>query len=152
MIRVDGEEEHMEDETVPGPVDFVLVEFPEGADTSGVVDVLGALVEQGIVRLYDVALLRRADGVGSRLDLGDPGAVGLGGFAAFAGAQSGLFDDEDTELAIGILDENTTGLLLAYENAWAIPFVGAANRAGGQLVASQRISAQVLLDALDTAG
>jgi hypothetical protein len=141
----------MADETVPGPVDFVLVEFPDGADTSGVVDALRALLDGGVVRLYDVALLRRAEGADSRLDLGDPGAAGIDGFAAFAGAQSGLFDDEDIELAIGILDENTTGLLLAYENAWAIPFVDAASRAGGQLVASQRISAQVLLDALDTA-
>jgi len=139
----------MADETVPGPVDFVLIEFPDGADTRGVADALGALVDGGIVRLYDVALVRRADGAEARLDLADPDAPGLEGLAAFAGAQSGLFDDEDIELAAGTLDEGASGLLLAYENAWAIPFVDAAYKAGGQLVASQRIPAQVLLDALD---
>ena len=38
---------------------------------------------------------------------------------------------------------------MAYENAWAVPFVAAAHAAGGQVVASERIPAQVLIDALD---
>jgi hypothetical protein len=139
----------MTDETVPGPVDFVLVEFPDGADMADVVDALGALVSSGIVRLYDIALVRQVDGEARRLDLADPGGTGLQGLGAFAGAQSGLFDDEDLALAAETIDEATTGLLVAYENAWAIPFVDATVRAGGALVASQRIPAQVLIDAVD---
>jgi hypothetical protein len=71
------------------------------------------------------------------------------GFEAFAGAQSGLFDDEDVRLAADVLDPDTSALLIAFENAWASPFVTAAHAAGGQVVASERIPAQVLIEALE---
>jgi hypothetical protein len=40
-------------------------------------------------------------------------------------------------------------VLLVYENTWAIPFVDAARRAGGEMVATARIPAQDLIAALD---
>ncbi|MCZ7531261.1 MAG: DUF6325 family protein [Acidimicrobiia bacterium] len=136
----------MTDETLPGPIDFVLVEFPPDASTDATAQATAALVEQGTIRLYDIALLRKeADGRTLVLDLAGEG----GGFATFAGAQSGLFDDEDVREAGNAMEADTTALLLAYENTWAGPFVNAAHGAGGRMIASQRIPAQVLLDALD---
>jgi hypothetical protein len=41
--------------------------------------------------------------------------------------------------------------MIVYENHWAAPFVAAVRRNGGQLVATQRITAQELMDAIDTA-
>ena len=71
------------------------------------------------------------------------------GFAAFAGATSGLLDDDDIAEAASVLEPGTSAVLLVYENAWASPFVTAAHAAGGRLVASERIPAQTLLDVLD---
>jgi hypothetical protein len=39
-------------------------------------------------------------------------------------------------------------VLLVYENTWAAPFVAAAHRAGGQVIASARIPAQEIIDVL----
>jgi hypothetical protein len=41
--------------------------------------------------------------------------------------------------------------LIVYENTWAIPFVTAARASGGELVASARLSAQDVMDALAAA-
>jgi hypothetical protein len=86
-----------------------------------------------------------------RLDVADPGDSGLDGFSVFAGAQSGLFDDQDIVKAGEALDAETLAVLIAYENSWAVPFVTAAHSAGGQLVASERVPAQALIDALEAA-
>ncbi len=140
----------MADQTFPGPIDFILIEFPQDASTSAVADALTAILERDIVHLYDIAAVRKdADGDVTRVDL-DHAASTLEGFAAFAGAQSGLFDAQDISDAGAILDAGMSGLLLAYENSWASGFVGAAHSAGGRVIASERIPAQVLVDALES--
>lgn len=142
----------MTEEQVPGPVDFVLIEFPTGSSTTSTAEALVDLVDSGVVRLYDIVVVRKAgDGQVERVDLGVPHDGAGAGFEAFAGAQSGLFDDEDVMQAGVALEPDTTALLVAYENAWAIPFVAAAHSAGGQLVASERIPADVLIEVLETA-
>jgi hypothetical protein len=42
-------------------------------------------------------------------------------------------------------------VMIVYENRWAAPFAAAVRRNGGVLVANQRITAQELMDAIDTA-
>jgi hypothetical protein len=142
----------MAEEAMPGPVDFVLIEFPTGASTTPTAEALAGLLDAGVVRLYDVVLIRKsADGRSDRVDLSGPLDGAGSGFEAFAGAQSGLFDDQDVAQAAQALEPGTAALLIAYENAWAVPFVTAAHGAGGQLVASERIPAQALIDALEAA-
>ena len=43
----------------------------------------------------------------------------------------------------------TTGVLLMYENTWAIPFVAAALDAGGTMIATKRIAAVDVMAVLD---
>jgi hypothetical protein len=127
-----------------GPIDFVLIEFPPDAEASATASALTDLVESGTIRLFDIALLHKtAEGAGIR-ELSAVQAL-----AAFVGAQSGLFSDEDVEQALDAMDPNTAGLLIAFENAWAAPFVAAASGDGGHMIASDRIPAQVMLDVLD---
>jgi len=142
----------MPDEAMPGPVDFVLIEFPTDTSTTSTAKALSDLLDAGVVRLYDIVFIRKSrDGRSNRVDLATP-IDGVGsGFEAFAGAQSGLFDDQDVVQAAEALEPDTAALLVAYENAWASPFVTAAHAAGGQVVASERIPAQVLIDALEDA-
>lgn len=137
---------------LPGPVDFILIEFPDGASTDATGRALSDLVDGGIVRLYDIALIsKKSDGTVDRLDVADSTTGAASGFSAFAGAQSGLFSSDDVAEAGDALDAGTTAVMLAYENAWASRFVTAAHGAGGQMIASERIPAQALVDALDAA-
>ena len=140
----------MTDIEAHGPIDFVLIEFPGDQLKGECAAELLTLVDNGIIRLYDVALImKEADGTFSGLALQDVAPDALGGFAAFAGASSGLIGDEDLAAAAEALEVGTVAALIVYENAWAAPFVAAARRAGGELVASARIPAADVLAALE---
>ena len=135
----------MTDVDVPGPIDYLLLEFPGDRPLDRAAAALLDLVEQGTIRLYDLVLLRKeAEGVVSLLEVD-----GDGSFAAFAGARSGLLGQDAATEAGAALEVGTTAVLLVYENLWAVPFAAAALDAGGQMVASARIPVQDVVDALD---
>ena len=140
----------MTDSAIHGPVDFVLIEFAGDRLTGGAADALMDLVDRGIVRVYDLLVIRKdSDGSFSGIDISDLSADRVGGFTAFAGARSGLLGDDDLRQAADAMEPGTVAALIVYENSWAIPFVAAALDAGGQLIASARIPAQDVMDALD---
>jgi hypothetical protein len=140
----------MPDDNVHGPIDYVLIEFSGEPAESGAADALLDLVDRGIVRVYDLLVIRKADdGTFSGVNIEDLSTEGVGGFTAFGGARSGLLDDDDLTMAADAMKPGTTAALILYENTWAIPFVAAARAAGGQMIASQRIPAQDVMDALD---
>lgn len=132
-----------------GPIDFVLIEFPDQEPSGEAAAALADLVDAGVIRLYDILAVRKAaDGSVSGFEISDLGD-GDTGFAVFAGARSGLLGDDDVAEAAAAMEPGTIAVLLIYENAWAAPFVAAARRAGGEMVASARIPAQDIMDALD---
>ncbi|TFH19826.1 MAG: DUF1269 domain-containing protein [Acidimicrobiales bacterium] len=131
---------------VHGPIDFVLLEFTGGNDLSATAAALIDLVERGVVRLYDLLAIRKEeDGTFSMVELD---ALG-GEMTVVAGARSGLLGDDDMQAAADTMLPGTTGVLLMYENTWAIPFVAAAFDAGGTMVASKRIPAEEVIAVLD---
>jgi hypothetical protein len=145
------------DHDVAGPVDFVLLEFddPTRLDGSAAAALLD-LVERGIVSILDLLVIQKeADGTFSGIEIEDLSADAVGGIVAFAGARSGLLGDDDLADAADALAPGTVGALIVYENTWSRPFVAAVRQAGGELVASARIPAAdvnealELLDALD---
>jgi hypothetical protein len=130
---------------VHGPIDIVLLEFTGGNDLSATALAVFDLVERGTVRLYDLLAIRKeADGTFSMIELD-----GLGELSVIAGARSGLLGDDDLEVAADAMLPGTTGVLLMYENTWAIPFVAAAFDAGGTMIASKRIPAEEVIAVLD---
>jgi hypothetical protein len=66
--------------------------------------------------------------------------------APMTGEAVPLFMDLINRGIIRVLD-----VMIVYEKRWAGPFVAAVRRNGGVLVASERIPAQDLLEALDAA-
>lgn len=140
----------MTDLDPPGPIDFVLIEFPGTAVGNEMAAAVTALIEGGIIRLYDIAVAQKlSDGTVVIIDLTDPALTGLDPLRPFLGARSGLLSDDDIAEAGEALDPDHIALLLVFENAWAVPFVKAALDQGGQVVASDRIPVQTIIDTLD---
>jgi hypothetical protein len=134
---------------VHGPIDFVLIEFSADRLTGGAAQALLHLVDKGIVALYDVLVVGKADdGTVHALDLADD-LNQLGGFAGLAWVRSGLLTDEEMHEAAATMQPGTLAVLIVYENTWAVPFVAAAMDSGGELIAGARIPAQDVMDALD---
>jgi hypothetical protein len=133
-----------------GPIDFLLLEGRAENMKGEIAEAILDLVERGIVRIYDIlVVIKEEDGTFSGVNLSDLSQYGLGGFTAFAGARSGILGDHDLAEAAGALEPGTVGVLIVYENAWAIPFVAAARNAGVQVVASARIPADTVMAVLD---
>jgi Family of unknown function (DUF6325) len=134
-----------------GPIDYLLVEWPGRQPTGEVAPHLIDLVDRGLIRILDFAVIAKAeDGSVAALEISDLGE-GAAAFADFEGASSGLLSDEDFNEAAGALEPGTSAALLVFENRWAAPFATAVRRSGGQLVASGRIPVQAVLAALDAA-
>ena len=141
----------MEGTSEMGPIDYILVEWPGRQPKGEVAPHLVDLVERGLIRILDLALITKGeDGSVAGIELEDLGDGALE-LSVFEGASSGLISDDDLGEAGNALEPGTSAALLVFENAWAAPFVSAVRRSGGQLIASGRIPAQDLLDALDAA-
>ncbi len=132
---------------VHGPIDFVILEFSGEQFTGSTAEALLDLIDRGVVRVYDLMLIQKdSDGSVSAVELSDTGV--LDGFAEFAGARTGLFGDDDLREAGAAMEPGTVAACILYENTWAIPFVAAARENGGELIASARIPADRVIEAL----
>jgi hypothetical protein len=134
---------------VHGPVDFVLLEFEADRMTGKAAEELVRLVDAGTIRLFDILFIAK-DSTGGVfvLDLAAEALAGSG-FIDLAGAQSGLMSAEDIQVAGEVMRPGTVAALIVFENTWAIPFVAAARESGGEMVATQRISAEDVMATLD---
>ncbi|HEY3491419.1 MAG TPA: DUF6325 family protein [Solirubrobacterales bacterium] len=134
-----------------GPIDYILVEWPGRQPNGEVAPHLVDLVDRGLIRILDLAFVAKdEDGTVAGLELSDLGD-GAAELEVFAGASSGLLNDDDLNEAAAALEPGTAAALLVFENTWAGPFVAAVRRSGGQLVASGRIPVEDVLAALDAA-
>ena len=133
-----------------GPIDYVLIEFPDAQPKGEAAPLLLDLVERGIIRILDLMFIRKdADGTVSGVEISDLDADGVSEFSVFEGASSGVLTDEDRDEAGNAMEPGTAALVILFENRWAAPFGVAMRKAGGQLVAFGRIPTQALVGALD---
>ncbi|MGX4690538.1 DUF6325 family protein [Streptomyces sp. JNUCC 63] len=131
-----------------GPVDYLIVEFPGNRMTGEGLPLLVDLVERGIIRIIDLAFVRKdTDGSVAALELREIGdGIDL---TMFEGASSGLLDQSDLDDAGAALEPGNSAAVLVYENVWAAPLARALRRGGAQMVASGRIPVPALLASLD---
>lgn len=141
----------MSNAEVHGPIDVVVLEFPNTDNMRGeAAAALLDLVDRGVVAIYDLLIVKKEDdGTFSGINIEDLTRDDLGGFVAFAGARSGLLGDDDLAEAGELMTPGSVAALIVYENTWARPFVAGVRAAGGELVASTRISAADVIAALD---
>lgn len=134
-----------------GPVDYIVIEWPDRQPTGEAAPIVADLVDRGIIRVLDLAFITKAqDGTVAALEIEDLAEVSES-FKLFEGASSGLLGADDMQEAAKALESGTSAALLVFENRWAAPFASAIRRSGGQLVANGRIPVQAVLAALEAA-
>ena len=116
-----------------GPVEYIVIHFDSDRFRADIVPALNDLLDQGLVRLIDVAAVTKSpDGVVSILEtqeLGPEVAERL---------QVGFGDE---------LDPDTSAVAFLFEHVWATRFAAAVRGAEGRLVLSERIPHQVIAEA-----
>src|SRR6185436_5925761 len=116
-----------------GPVDYVVVEFPAGAQnfTGEMAAELVRLVDAGTIRVIDVLILEKnEDGTVDAHELSD--IEELGELQAVEAQLAELLAEDDVLHLAAAMDPGTTAGVLIWENLWAAPFASAARRSGGQ--------------------
>jgi hypothetical protein len=133
-----------------GGIDWFLIEVHDKEITGELVAPLLDLEDRRLIRVLDViVVVKRGEGDYDTLTTADLDPDVVGDLGALAAASSGLLSAADAAAAAGAMTPNSIGLCVIYENLWSIPFVVAARKAGGQLVASGHIPTHVLVAALD---
>jgi hypothetical protein len=133
-----------------GPVDYLVVEFPPGAQnfTGEMAEELGRMTESGTIRILDVLILQKNDdGSIDALEIDDvPEADAI---RALETEVAEILAADDVEhLAAAMLPGSVAGVLV-WENRWAAPFASAARRSGGQLIATGRIPIQAIAASIE---
>jgi Family of unknown function (DUF6325) len=132
-----------------GPIDYLIVEWPDRQPIGEAAPLLADLVDRGLIRVIDLAFIAKGeDGSVTMLDIAEL-ADESNPLKELVGASSGLLSEQDAEEAGTALDPGTSAAVLVYENLWAAPFAVALRRSGAQLVANGRIPVQAILAALD---
>ena len=133
-----------------GPVDYLIVEFPEGQQnfTGEGANELLKLHDAGIIRIMDlVIMVKDEDGsieAGELSDIPD-----LGEFARIEAELAETLSADDVAELATVMSPGSVAAALIYENLWAAPFASALRRAGAQLVADGRIPIQAIIAAVE---
>lgn len=126
-----------------------MVEFPGNQFNGNVLPALTDLIARGTVRVLDLAFVTKdADGsvaYGELEDLPDADVGPLKGLGAFL---ADLVTEDDLAAAAAELAPNSSAAMIVWENTWAAPFAQAVRESGGEVMASGRIPATEILDAL----
>ncbi|MFD8971380.1 MULTISPECIES: DUF6325 family protein [Streptomyces] len=128
-----------------GPVEYVVVAFPGNRFRGEIAPELQSLVASGTVRILDLTFIKKdAEGVVSyaELDALDPSEASV--FDDVEGEIGGLFSQEDLDLIAEELAPNSSAAILLWEDTWAAGITGAIRRAGGELLAHERIPAEAV--------
>ncbi len=133
-----------------GPVDYLIVEFPEGQQnfTGEAADELLKLHDAGIIRIMDlVIIVKDEDGSVDAMELSD--VPDLGEFARIEAELAETLAADDVVTLAEAMAPGSVAAALIYENLWAAPFASALRRAGAQLVADGRIPIQAIIAAVE---
>ncbi|MCX4715976.1 DUF6325 family protein [Streptomyces virginiae] len=120
-----------------GPVEFIVLAFPEEQLRAPAVEAVMGLRKTGVVRLIDGI-------VATRTASGDVLAAEFDEFVELNGLLTGrdvarLIGPEDIQEAAGLLERGSCALLLVVEHLWAEDAAIAVRAAGGRIVGSVRI-------------
>ena len=134
-----------------GPVEYIVVGFPENKFKGDILPALGDLVDNGTIRVMDLAVVKKdADGSVLAFEIEDLAAEEAEAFA-FEKAIGDLINEEDLMRLGEELEPNTSAAVLVWENLWARRFVETVKEAGGILVDYARIPHELVQAAIDYA-
>ncbi len=128
-----------------GPVDLLVVKFPDNTFTGEITEELKNLVDAGTVKILDLIFVRKsAEGTVEAVELSDLDDVVGTTFDAFVGDIQAFFSEEDVRALGDGMEPNSSAALVVYENTWANRFAQAVRNANGEVLIAERIPRAVI--------
>src|SRR5947207_15799969 len=123
-----------------GPIELLVVKFPGNQFRGEIIPALKELVEGGVIRIVDILFLHKgADGQLTLLEINDLEAEMFGLFDPIVSDITKLLSHEDAEQLGNPLENDSSAVLMLFENTWATGLADALRNAQGELVLSERI-------------
>ncbi len=131
-----------------GPVEYVIIGFPDNKFTGRIAPELAKLVDSGLINVIDLTFIRK-DAAGNVTVLEYDAVEELAAFAGLDAEIGGILTDEDVAHAALSLEPNTSAALLIWEDTWAAPFADAVRDANGVILEGARIPHEFIEAAVD---
>lgn len=140
----------MIDEFDIGPVELVVLSFPETRPSPSTVEALKQVLANGYVTLLDLVYLAKDhDGSVSQIDVDEQlEDVGLGGLAFDAVA---LLNDDDLDVVRESMEPGTAAAVIVYEETWARSFAATVRQDGGEVALHVQVPRDAVLSAVQAA-
>jgi uncharacterized membrane protein len=133
-----------------GPIEIIVVGFPENQFTGEIVPALTDLVEAGIVRIVDLVFITKDDdGTVAALELNELDSSISDAYVTLVAELDSLIGEEDIEDFGEQLEPGSSIALLVVEHVWAKGFADAVASSGGVLLDSIRIPRDVIDELTD---
>jgi Family of unknown function (DUF6325) len=121
-------------------VEYFIVGVPAVDSLVELAPTLAELAQRAAIRILDVVVLvKDLDGAVDALEL--DAVDSMAALRDLEGDFGGMLSDHDLALASTALRPGTAGVIVVTEDRWAAPLSAAARRAGGQIIAGERIPA-----------
>jgi hypothetical protein len=133
-----------------GPVDWIVVEFPEPKFHGKVAPILKDLEDRKLIRVLDLIFLAKDDdGELEVFEASEMEDSEIGELRAYETELAMLLSEQDVLDLAETIEPGSAAAVLVWENLWAAPFGAAVRHAGGQLAASGRIPIQAVIAAAE---
>jgi hypothetical protein len=130
-----------------GPVEMMLIGFPENRFDGSILPALGTLSDNGTVKVIDLVMVSKdADGNVTTMEIADLTDDQAAAFDDLEGEVGELFSEEDLAIAGEQLEPNSSAALVLWEDTWATALSAAISDAGGEVLMHDRIPAEVVTD------
>jgi Family of unknown function (DUF6325) len=121
-----------------GPVEYLVIAFPDGQVSAEFAAELGDLVDRKLIRILDLVFVRK-DPLDQVLAFEFDELGEMAGFAAIDAEVGGLIGDDDIAYAGADLAPGSAAVVLLAEDLWAASLASVLDRSGGVLLEGARI-------------
>lgn len=136
---------------ISGPLEVLVVAFPDNRFTGDIAPALRDLVDAGTIRIVDLAVVTKdADGRVRTVMEGDPLLAVSPDLLGLLHDGDEIFSEEDLDIFGAALEPNSTGALFIFENVWEARLADAVGKAHGQVVLNHHLP-HAVTDALAAA-
>jgi hypothetical protein len=134
-------------------VELAVIEFPGSHFNGEIVPELVDIVNRGIATILDLVFVtKELDGSITTVELANLDEDYAAPFRALEGEVNGLLSESDLETTAAAMTPGSSAALIVWENTWARSLVNAIDRAGGRLLAHDRLDAETVRQALAASG
>ena len=137
-----------------GPLEYAALSFEGDFEshhfTGEILPALREVVEQGIVRIVDLAFLAKdQDGAVTMREIEEIDPTLKVAFDPLVAEVAGLFSQGDLEAIGSLLDTNSSAALILWESTWATKFAQAVVNANGRVLARETVPYELVQSALN---